>query len=137
MLGFSWFKIGASLAVIVAIGLLAFAIKSGINKIEKQGKEIATLKIDLATEKAARQKDVQGLTVLAQGMIQASSARAIDEKVLRETIDAKKPTPVSPGLAAFLDRLRLQAGSNPGPASSPASTGAATGRGAKPASGKH
>lgn len=116
ILGLSWMKLGIGFAVLVAIGLFAWAIKSGIDKIEKQGKEIATLKIDLAAEKAARERDVKGLTVLSQGIVDASAARALDERALGETINEGNSTPVSPELAALLGRLRLPAGANPGTA---------------------
>jgi hypothetical protein len=125
MFGLSSLKLGLGIGALILIALFALSIKLGINKIAAQGKEIATLKTDLATEKAARQKDVQGLTVLAQGMIAASSARALDERTLGETINASNPNPVSPDLGAFLDRLRVQAGSNTGSAPSTAGAGAA------------
>lgn len=106
MFGFSWLKIGLGLGALILIGLAAFAIRSGINKIEAQGARIAGLERDLASEKAARQRDVAGLTTLAQGITAAASARGLDEEVLRNEIDTRNPSPVSPELARFLDGLR-------------------------------
>jgi hypothetical protein len=136
MFGLSWMKLGIGFAVIVAIGLFAFAINAGIDKIAKQGAQIEALKIELDAEKAARQRDVQGLTTLAEGIIDASSARSLDETALRETIDAHNPKPVSPELAAFLDRLRQPVGASTDP-STTGRAGAAARAGATPAGRQH
>jgi hypothetical protein len=108
MLNSLYARLGLGLAALILIGLAAFAIKSGIDKIDRQGRQIANLQRDLAAEKAARKADVAGLTILSQGVVAAASARALDDKLLAETIDAKNPQPVSPGLADFLDGLRKQ-----------------------------
>jgi hypothetical protein len=122
MFGSIYAKLGLGLAVAILIGLAVFTIKSGINKIAKQGAQIEALRRDLAAEVEGRKRDVQGLTVLTQGMVGASSARALDEEALRESIDAKNPQPVSPDLGRFLDRLR--AGTPEAPAASTAPAGA-------------
>jgi hypothetical protein len=122
MLGSIYVRIGLGLAVAVAIALAFFAVKSAINKIDAQGQEIAMLRTAVASEKAAREKDVAGLTALSQGVVAAASARAIDDKILSETIDAKNPQPSSPGLARFLDGLRASdsaAAAPGGPAGAP------------------
>jgi len=106
MFGFSWLKIGLGLGALILIGLAAFAIKAGINKIEAQGKQIANLERNLEAEKQARQRDVAGLTTLARGITAAATARGLDEEVLRNEIDTRNPNPVSPELARFLDGLR-------------------------------
>jgi hypothetical protein len=106
-------KLGLGLAVAIFVGLAAFAIKSGINKIERQGQQIEGLTRDLAAEKQARESDVRGLTVLSEGIVAASSARSLDEEVLRDTIDSRNPQPVSDGLSRYLDGLRAN-DRNPG-----------------------
>lgn len=118
MFGLSGLKLGLGVFALVLIGLAAFGLKAMVNKIDAQGREIAQLHIDLETEKAARRKDVAGLTVLSEGVLAASSARSIDEKILAETIDAKNPQPVSPGLASFLDGLRAAEAPSPATPSS-------------------
>ncbi len=112
MFGSLYAKLGLGLAALILIGLAAFAIKSGIDKIDAQGQQIATLQTALASEKQARERDVAGLTTLAQGMTAAASARGMDEEVLRATIDSQHPSPVSPGLAAFLSGLRARDGAS-------------------------
>ena len=118
-------KLGLGLAALILIGLAAFAIKSGINKIESQGRDIQRLETSLAAEKQARERDVAGLTVLTEGIVAASSARAMDEETLRETIDARNPQPASPGLGRLLDGLRRNVGGQGGsdaPAQRPGGT---------------
>lgn len=130
MFGISWPKLGIGFAVLVAIGLAAFGLKAMVNKIDQQGQQIMGLKTELAGEKAARKADVAGLTVLSQGVVAASSARALDDKILAETIDAKNPQPSSPGLAHFLDGLRnSDAASGPANAAGSAHQPAAAGAG--------
>jgi hypothetical protein len=118
MFGISYLKLGLGLGVAILVALAAFGIKAGINKIDAQGRQISQLKTDLATEKQARERDVRGLTVLSQGITAAASARAIDEKILGETINASNPKPVSPDLGRFLDGLRSADAppAKPGPA---------------------
>jgi len=122
-------KVGIGLLAAILIGLAAFTLNKMVNKIADQGKQIAQLETDLKTEQDARKADVAGLTTLSRGVVAASSARALDDKVLSETIDAKNPHPSSPELSNFLDGLRREAGS-PGPAAKPASrTGSPAGSG--------
>jgi hypothetical protein len=123
-------KLGVGLAVLVAIGLAVFAIHSAIDKIDKQGQQIASLKTELETEKDARKRDVAGLTALSQGVVAAANAHAVDEQILAETIDAKNPKPSSPGLTDFLNGLRASdanraAPAGPARAGPPARPGAA------------
>lgn len=106
MLGLTNLKLGLGLGALIFVALVAFGIKVAINKIDRQGQQIAQLQTDLRTEKAARQADVAGLTTLSRGVVAASSARALDDKILAETIDAQHPQPASPGLSHFLDGLR-------------------------------
>jgi hypothetical protein len=130
MFGFSYLKLGLGLGALILIGLAAFALKAMVNKIDKQGQQIATLRGELATEREARKRDVAGLTTLTRGIVAASSARALDEEVLRETIDNRNPQPVSPDLGAFLDGLRGQ-GRAPEPDKAPGGAGGPPPRGAR------
>jgi hypothetical protein len=127
--GLTKLKLGLGIAALVMIALFAWTLKAQVNKIADLGGQVQKLKTDLASEQAARQRDVAGLTALSQGIIGASSARSLDEATLRETIDEKNPKPSSPGLAGFIDGLRRSDSPPPAP-SAAAHPGGAPGSGA-------
>jgi hypothetical protein len=104
--GISWAKLAIIAALAFIVGLGVYAVRHTISRLETQAGQIATLERDLKAEQLARKRDVDGLTTLAQGVIAASNARAIDQESLRETIDTKNPQPVSAQLGSFLNCLR-------------------------------
>jgi hypothetical protein len=119
MPGLSRLQVGLAIGALVLLALAGFAIKAGLDKIARQGAQIEALERDLAAEKAARERDVRGLTVLAQGITAAATARGMDDEILRETIDARNPQPVSPDLARFLLGLRERDAGAAAPAERP------------------
>jgi uncharacterized coiled-coil protein SlyX len=90
----------------LAIGGLVWWISDMRATIAKQAAAIEALDGVLKAERTAREKDVRGLTALTEGLAKVATDNRRDEKALQETINAANPTPVSPALAAFLDRLR-------------------------------
>lgn len=92
-------------AALVILGFVLW-IRGMQSTIAEQRASIAALKLDVATEKQARQRDVAGLTSLSSGLLAASSSKDKDQTALQETIDATHPAPVSAGLAALLGCLR-------------------------------
>lgn len=133
MFGISYAKLGIGLGIAILIGLAAWGIKAGLDKIADQGAQIERLRTDLAAEKAARENDVRGLTALSQGILAASNARSLDEEVLRETIDSANPQPVSPGLSRFLSGLRANDRAAGAAAPGQRPNGAAPGGASRPA----
>lgn len=74
--------------------------------IAEQRRDIATVTARLATETAARQRDVAALTALSAGLTTAAAARTKDQAILERTVNATTATPVSPALRDLLAGLR-------------------------------
>jgi hypothetical protein len=101
-----WLKAAPWIAAVVATLALVAWVHGMQAIIAKQSNQINTLAVNLRAEQDGRKRDVQGLTVLAQGLAKISTDSAKDTAILGATIDAKNPKPVSHELAAFLGRLR-------------------------------
>ncbi|WP_420142800.1 hypothetical protein [Sphingomonas sp.] len=77
--------------------------------IADQAATINTVQADLKAEKAARQRDIAGLTALSQGLGKVAVETKQDAKIVQETVkDAN--VPLSPQLGALLDGLRATSG---------------------------
>lgn len=94
------------LAIIGAALGLIFYVNGLRSTVAKQGEQIAQLDAAIAAEKLARRKDIAGLTALSSGLATAAVDNAKDAAVMKDTINATNPQPVSAGLRSLLDCLR-------------------------------
>jgi peptidoglycan hydrolase CwlO-like protein len=113
-----WLKVAPWVVSAIALIGVVLWVRGMQSTIEEQREQISDLSGNLKSETAARERDVAGLTALAQGLAAAATTTKRDAQILSETIDAAHPTPSSPALAAFLASLRAadQAAKPAGPA---------------------
>jgi hypothetical protein len=118
----------ADLLPFLAVAAVVWWVADLRATVARQKIELFGISEQLETERAARQRDIAGLTTLSKGLTAAAADTKKDQAAIVETINHENPEPASAGLAAFLDKLRANDGAINAPA-------ARTGSGSAPAAG--